>query len=324
MNYLHERDSHGHDHHHGHDHSHVPQVSWRLTLMIGLNGLVFIAELVTGYITRSLSLQSDAWHMLSDQASLCIGLIAHRMSKKPPTATMTFGFARTEVLGGLVNATFLLAVCLMILFDAIERFVDPPEIQQPLLFLVVGGIGLLTNVVGLFLFHDHGHSDNIKGVFLHVLGDFFGSVGVIATALLYYFADWEPKKYADPVFSILIVLMLIHGSSELFKKTAMTVAERCPDAINSEEVAAELMKIEGLLAIHELHIWELSKSSLLAILHLVVDSKERNRPVLEHVHNLMIGFGVYSSTVQIEFADDFPEGMDHLGHCFYASSFGKA
>jgi zinc transporter 1 len=256
IDFLHEREGHGHEHH-DHDHSHAPKVSWRLIAMIVLNGIVFVAELVTGFITKSLSMQSDAWHMLSDQASLCIGFAAHRMAKKPPTSTMTFGFARTEVLGGLVNATFLLAVCLMILFDAAERFVDPPEIQQPLLFLVVGVIGMVTNLIGLFLFHDHSHSDNIKGVFLHVLGDFFGSVGVIATALLYYFADWEPKKYADPIFSILIVLMLAKGCSSLFKKTAMTVSERCPDSVDTEKVVSELTKIQGLLAVHELHIWEL-------------------------------------------------------------------
>jgi zinc transporter 1 len=81
-----------------------------------------------------------------------IGLIAHRMSKNPPTSTMTFGFARMEVLGGLVNTTFLLAVCMMIGFDAIGRVIDPSEIEVPLLFLIVGGIGLLTNVIGIVMF----------------------------------------------------------------------------------------------------------------------------------------------------------------------------
>jgi zinc transporter 1 len=322
MTYLNERNQNG-EKGHNHDNSHAPNVSWRLITMIVFNGIVFAAELATGYITQSLSLQSDAWHMLSDETSLIIGLVAHRMAKRPPTSKMTFGFARTEVLGGLVNATFLLAVCMMITFDAIGRFLDPPEIQHPLLFLVVGGIGLVTNVIGLLMFSDHNHSDNIKGVFLHVLSDFFGSVGVIGTALLYYFSTWPLKKYADPVFSLLIVLMLIRSSVQLFKKTAMTVAERCPDSVNSDRVAAELMKIEGVVAVHELHIWELSKNCNLSIIHIVIESKERHSEVLEQVHNLMIGYGVYSSTVQIEFADNFPDGIDHLGHCFYASSFGK-
>jgi cobalt-zinc-cadmium efflux system protein len=216
--------------------------------MIVLNGIVFIAELVTGFITHSLSLQSDAWHMLSDQAALCIGLIAHRMSKRPPSPSMTFGYARTEVLRSLINAIFLLAVCLTIFFDAIELFIDAPTIEQPLLFLVVGTIGMVTNMIGLFLFHEHGDSDNIRGVFLHILADFVGSVGVIATALLYYFADWEPKKYAGPVFSILNVFLI--------------VADRCPDSVNSDEIAAALQKMEGVLRVHELRNWELSKECI--------------------------------------------------------------
>jgi cobalt-zinc-cadmium efflux system protein len=328
LTYLHEHDhdakhDHNHDHEHEHDHSHVPNVSWRLITMIILNGIVFVAELVTGYITQSLALQSDAWHMLSDQASLVIGLIAHRMSKKPPTPTMTFGFARTEVLGGLVNATFLLAVCMMIAFDAIGRFANPPEIQRPLLLLVVGGIGLLTNVIGIFMFCDHGHSDNIKSVFLHVLSDFFGSVGVIATAFLYYFSEWRFKMYADPVFSLLIVVMLVRSSAKLFKKTAMMVAERCPDRIDSIETANALVNIDGIVAVHELHIWELARDIFLAIIHIVVDSQQDHNEIVAKVHNMMIGRGVYSSTVQIEYSTAFPEQVDHLGHCFFASSFGN-
>jgi zinc transporter 1 len=324
LSHLHERE-HGHeDEHHDHDHSHTPKVTWRLTTMIILTGLVFLAELITGQITGSLSLQSDAWHMLSDEGALIIGLIAHRLSSRPPTPTMTFGWARTEVLGGLVNATFLLAVCLMIVLDAIERFIDPPEIKQPLLFLVVGGIGLLANVIGLFMFHDHSHSDNIRGVFLHVFGDFLGSVAVIGTALIYYFTDWSWKSYIDPIFSVLIICMLVRGCVDLFKRTVKTVAERCPASVDCAEVEAALRRIDGLVAVHELHIWELSKSRYIAMIHLVVASKDLNRTVLEQVHNLMIGYGVYSSTVQIEFADDFPEGIDHLGHCFYASSFDQA
>jgi zinc transporter 1 len=307
----------------GHDHNGNQDASWRFLIMVGLNFFVFVAELVTGYMTNSLALQSDAWHMLSDEASLLIGYFASRLSKRAPTMSMTFGWARTEVLGGLVNATFLLAVCLMIAFDAIERFFNPPEITQPLLFLVVGSIGLIANIIGMLMFHNHSHSDNLKGVFLHVFGDFLGSIGVMITALVYYFTDWTSKRYVDPIFSLLIVAILVKGSVSLFKKTAMIIVERCPDYISSEEVMTELLKIAGLVAVHELHIWELSKKCLLSTIHIVVSSKELLGSLLGSVHNLMIGYGIYSSTVQIEFSDDFPEGFDHLDHCFYASSLGQ-
>jgi cobalt-zinc-cadmium efflux system protein len=311
-------------HEHEHQHSHVPDASWRLLVMVFLNFFVFIAELVTGYLTNSLALQSDAWHMLSDEAGLIIGYFANRLSKRLPTETMTFGWARTEVLGGLVNATFLLAVSLMIAFDAIERFFNPPEIEKPLLFIIVGTIGLITNIIGLFMFRDHSHSDNIKGVFLHVMGDFLGSIGVMITALVYYFTDWTFKRYIDPLFSLIIVGILVKGCVSLFKKTAMAAAERCPDSVSSNLIRDNLLAVPGVVALHELHVWELCRNSLLSTIHLVAESKDVYTSVLQQVHNLMIGFGVYSSTVQIEFAEDFPEGIDRLGHCAYASSLGKS
>lgn len=314
---------HGHSHDHGHCHSHVPNATWRLVTMIALNALVFIAELVTGYITKSLALQSDAWHMLSDEASLIVGLIAFRLSKRAPTSEMTFGWSRMEVLGGLVNSTFLLAVCLMLFFEAIERFISPSKIEEPLLFLVVGGIGLLANIIGMFMFHDHSHSDNMRGIFLHVMGDFFGSIGVIITALVYYFSDWKYKMYIDPCFSLLILIILVYGSGNLFKRTAMVCAERAPASVDVDEVRTVLMTVNGIVAVHELHVWELCRDKHIAMCHLVVDSKENNRSVLESCHNLMMEYGVFSTTVQIEFLDDFPDGVDNQASCFYASSFGK-
>jgi Co/Zn/Cd efflux system component len=135
---------------------------------------------------------------------------------------------------------------------------------------------------------------------------------------------WSPKKYIDPVFSLLMALVLIWSSVQLFKKTSITVTEQCPDSVNFDRVAAELMEIEGLAAVYGLHIWELSKDCNLSMMHIVVESKERHREVMEQVHSLMIGSGVSNSTVHIEFADDFPDRIDHLGHCFSASSFGKS
>ena len=97
--------------------------------------------------------------------------------------------------------------------NSIERFVEIEEIKKPLLFLIVGGLGLLVNILGLFIFHDHGHSDNLKGVFIHVLGDFFGSIGVVISACVVYFTDWKYKNYIDPALTLIIVVILVYGSS---------------------------------------------------------------------------------------------------------------
>lgn len=324
----HEEHEHDHDHHHGHghdhDHNHAAQgVTWRLITMIVLTGVFFLAELITGFVTKSLSLQSDAWHMLSDEASLVIGLIAHEKAKRPPTDKYTFGLARSEVIGGFTNSVFLLAVCLTILFEAIERFIKVEEIVEPLALLIVGGLGLLVNFIGMFIFHNHSHSDNLKGVFLHITGDFLGSVAVCISACVCLWTKWEGRFYLDPACSILIFCILIYGSQNLLRRTGSVLLETCPPGVDVNSMKIDLMKIEGMVAVHELHVWELCKERYLALLHIVVDSKDRNKKVLEQTHNVMIAHKIFSTTVQIEFVDDFPQGTDHIGSCFYATSFGS-
>jgi zinc transporter 1 len=309
---------------HDHDHSNQGGLSCRLISMIILTGVFFFAELITGFITRSLALQSDAFHMFSDEASLIIGLIAHKLSKYPPTNLRTFGWARSEVLGGLVNAVFLLAICLTIFFDAIIRFIEVETIQNPVLFLIVGTLGLIVNLIGIFLFRDNtGHSDNIEGIFLHVIGDFLGSIGVMISACVIQFTDWKYKNYVDPAISLIIVFILIHGSFKLFIKTAKTVLESTPADIDVDLIYEEMMKIEGMITIHELHIWQLSSKNYLATLHIVVDSKSRNQQIHSDSTNVLMKNGIFSSTIQIEFSEDFPAGINHEGSCFYASSFGS-
>ena len=322
-------DHHGHSHHHhghshGHDHSHAPQATWRLITMICLNVIFLLAELITGFITHSLALQSDAFHMISDEASLCIGLAAHKLSKRPPDSKMTFGWARTEVVGGFVNAVFLLAICLMLFCDAIERFVSPPEIEKGLLFLIVGALGLFINIIGMFVFHNHSHSDNLKGVFLHVMGDFFGSIGVCISACIINFTDWKYKMYVDPVISLIIIAILVYGSVGLFKSTGKIIIERVPDGIDAQKIEEQLLLIPHLEAVHELHIWELSRDNVISLVHIVANSRKNAQVVLEMVHNLMLTFKIYSTTVQIEYSEDFPpQFSDTANSCFFASSIGK-
>ena len=320
----HDHHGHSHDHSHSHGHSHAPQATWRLVTMICLNVVFLLAELITGFITHSLALQSDAFHMISDEASLCIGLAAHKLSKRPPDTKMTFGWARTEVVGGFVNAVFLLAICLMLFCDCIERFVSPPEIEKGLLFLIVGCLGLFINIIGMFIFHNHSHSDNLKGVFLHVMGDFFGSIGVVISACVVNFTDWKYKMYVDPFISLIIIGILVYGSVGLFKTTGKIIIERVPDGIDIEKLEEQLLLIPHLEAVHELHVWELSRDNIISLVHIVVNSRENNQVVLEMVHNLMLTFKIYSATVQIEYSEDFPpQFSDTANSCFYASSVGK-
>ncbi|XP_022253013.1 zinc/cadmium resistance protein-like, partial [Limulus polyphemus] len=172
--------------------------TYRLIGMFVLTSSYFLVEIIIGYITNSTALVADSFHMLSDVMALVIALLSIRMSPKKWSKN-TFGWARAEVLGALVNAVFLIALCFSILVEALKRFFDPEETHNPVLILYVGGAGLLVNIIGLFLFHVSSSQMNMKGVFLHVLADALGSVIVIISALIIWLTSWEYRFYVDPV-----------------------------------------------------------------------------------------------------------------------------
>ena len=212
----------------------------RLLSMFGLTTIFFLVEIIVGYATNSMALVADSFHMLSDIAALIIAFISVKMAPKSWERN-TYGWARAEVLGALVNAVFLMALCFSITVESLKRFYEPEKIEQPILILIVGALGLLVNLLGLCLFHEHGggghghshgghgthghitalansnedisksvedaqkngHHDlkdssgsqmNMRGVFLHVLGDALGSVIVIISALVIWLTD---EKYRD-------------------------------------------------------------------------------------------------------------------------------
>ena len=317
-------EEHEHGHSHEHDHSHgATKVTWRLASMMVLTGGYFIVELVYGFITKSLSLQSDAFHMFSDLAGLVIGLVAHRLSKKGSNGDMTYGWIRTEVVGGLINAVFLLSMCLTIIIEAVQRYISPEPIQRPKDFLIVGAVGLGVNLLGLLIFHDHGDSDNLEGVFLHILSDTLGSVAVILSACAQMWANWSWKVYIDPTLSVLIVLMLVNATWGLFKKTANVVLERCPSKVNLELLKADILKIPNIVSLHELHVWELGKKNFIATLHMVINDKERFTVINKAVTNTMLKHGIYSSTIQTEFTEEYPQNTLSDNSCALASSYGS-
>lgn len=305
------------------EHPKKKKSTWRLITMITLNGIFFFVELIVGISTHSLALQTDAFNMLSDEASVIIGLVVHQYSKKNSSNRMAFGYVRAETIGGLCNSVFMYAVALTIFLDAIELFVDPHEIEHSSIFLIVGILGLLVNLIGIIVFVAS-DNDNIKGVFIHTLGDFLGSVGVLISALVQNFCNSKIlKMYIDPVISIIIALFLTFGTTGLFKKTIKIVAEIVPPELNVDEIKNNLLyKIHHVIDIHDIHVWTLADDINIAVMHVIIDSESQRKNVIKDITNFMIAYGVYSNTIQIECRDDLP----HIIHekkncCAFASQF---
>ncbi|KAF8932608.1 hypothetical protein BGZ47_011275 [Haplosporangium gracile] len=429
--------------------------SGRIIILLVLNIVMFLAEIIVGYMTGSLALIADAFHMLSDVLSQIIALYAIRLAAKTKwQSTLSYGWQRAELLGALYNGVFLLALCLTILLDAIQRFFKAEVIENPKLVLIVGGIGLLCNLLGLVLFHDHaghghshGHSHshttnhshshekshsekpkstvqtsasspvssspssdsphsndgtsspplryessldrisplkqtslhnlqqaasdvqrqmeneerynqqeqasrndksevdetvvdisgshdhshqynhdhdhdhshankkamkpsgedlNMRGVFLHVLGDALGSVGVIFSALFIWLTDFSWKQYMDPVISIFITGIIIHSAWPLVRSASFILLQGVPVGVDIEEIRKEIKAIPDVISIHDLHIWQLTNIKMVASLHVLVTNQEAFERVSRTVKTIMHRAGVHSTTIQPEFPGMHP------------------
>ncbi|GAB7363524.1 hypothetical protein MBLNU230_g3793t1 [Neophaeotheca triangularis] len=495
--------------------------STRISILLAIDCAFFLLELTVGYTVHSLALVADSFHMLNDVLSLCVGLWAVKVAnRKTNSKTYTYGWQRAETLGALVNGVFLVALCVTIFLDAIQRFVEPQEVSQPKLVLIVGCLGLASNILGLFLFHDHGHSHgghshghgdgvkdaeeghshlharadtsaaadqsgnvvdvlpqnrigawpstgaqqaeneatavengslaagrrasrfgkrrnssrsrgysgfddihvnpgafrksiidasrldalesdedtnaledehdeddthrhesqqqplipgkdkhahasygstkrksidhhdhkhnqpkeankgghghshgdlNMRGVFLHVMGDALGNIGVIASALFIWLTDYSWRFYSDPAISLIITIIILGSAIPLCKAASRILLQAVPAGISIDDIKDDIQDLPGIVSCHHLHVWQLSDTKLVASLHVQVafdfqgHGSARYMQLAQAIRRCLHEYGVHSSTIQPEFCLD-PE-HDHVsaagGDAAHDSSDGE-
>lgn len=410
----------------------------RLLCMLSLTFVFFVVEVVISRLTGSLAMLSDSFHMLSDVIALVVGLIAVRFAQKTrSTDKNTFGWIRAGVMGALVNAIFLTALCFTIVLEAIERFTEPQAIEQPLVVMGVGAGGLLINLIGLCMFRDsagaghghshggggggHGHSHggkknhrgrersagegaaldreetnnlvencangpavevvpgkhdaladnkvehrlngnvvqnsmveihedgsqlNMRGVFLHVLGDALGSVIVVVNALIFYlvFNPCPPSGqcvnpcvhdhcsdhpelnhtsaalndsaehpevmiagpcwvlYLDPSLCVIMVCILLYTTYPLLKESALILLQTVPKQIDISSLKQKLKNLEGVEAVHELHVWQLAESRIIATAHIKCHDPTAYMEVAKRIKDFFHDEGIHATTIQPEFS----------------------
>ncbi|KAF1946342.1 zinc homeostasis factor 1 [Clathrospora elynae] len=458
--------------------------STRIMILLGIDTVFFFLELVVGYAVHSLALVADSFHMLNDVISLLVGLWAVKVaSQKTNSKTYTYGWQRAETLGALINGVFLVALCLSIFLEAIQRFVEPQEVSHPKIILIVGCFGLASNIIGLFLFHDHGHGGhshghdehshaeegdshvidahdhaiadeggniadvlpqnrigfpsnltqtpaksseailaerrrssvsgkkakrhnrshsrnystldeiyvhpssfrnniiessrlrddeaddeeeedvpadeeestersallskpthshphshnkkdhhkdhkhtqpkdqksgghahshdlNMRGVFLHVMGDALGNIGVIGTALFIWLTNFSWRFYADPAVSLLITVIILLSALPLCKAASRILLQAVPENLSIDDITDDITSLAGIISCHHLHVWQLSDTKLIASLHVQVDfdfkgqGSARYMDLARQVRQCLHEYGIHSSTIQPEFCLD--------------------
>ncbi|KAJ5703133.1 Cation efflux protein [Penicillium malachiteum] len=468
----------------------------RIIILLVIDTVFFLLELITGYTVHSLALVADSFHMLNDVLSLCVGLWAVKVANSETNSKMyTYGWQRAETLGALVNGVFLVALCMSIFLEAIQRLVEPQEVQNPKFVCIVGCFGLFSNIVGLALFHDHSHgghghshghdhshgedveaghehhdhdhdhdhaiidhqhanghdhahpssdmpsspsrnrrvdsqtrgprrystgltsvediyvhpatmrqdiiaasresfdntlsedSDtredetptersgllrnrdrasnytdeetrplhahthveddvhrdhnhaqpkpksqkgghshdlNMRGVFLHVMGDALGNIGVIASALIIWLTDYDWRYYVDPGISLVITLIILASAIPLCKAASRILLQAVPKGLSIDHIKEDIEGLPGVIGSHHLHVWQLSDTKLVASIHIQVDTEikgegsERYMRLARQVRRCLHAYGIHSSTIQPEFAPG--SEADELQNQTYASS----
>jgi cobalt-zinc-cadmium efflux system protein len=288
---------------HDHHHTHSLTISRKLTVATFANVLVVIAEIVLGIYAGSLALIGDALHNLTDAGALVIALVAVRLQRRAPTSGMTFGYQRAGILAAFINAGMLVAFALFIFSEAWERLRSPREIETSTM-LVTAAVALIVNAATAFSIHRESREDvNIRGAFVHMIGDAAASAGIIVAAIL---IRTTGSTIWDPAVSVLIGLLILWSSYGILRESVNLLLEGTPAGIDPEVVMKSLARIDGIHGVHHLHIWALGPSSPALSCHIMVGDVpmkstarmlDEINAMLEHDH------GIVHTTVQFEFAE---------------------
>jgi len=361
-----------------------------------------IAELGAGIKLESLVLLSDGFHNLSDVISLYIAYWAQQAQKRDLSDEMSYGWVRSELLGGLTNGCFLLAICLYVVLESIPKFIEPHPIEAGLVFIIVAAAGLTVNTIGTFIFwltgqghthshgggggHSHGHDDhghghgdkkkkekkekkeghdhehkhkeenghsfelgvkeenkekkekkekkeghehghdhkkkkkeiarrdvNVHAVFLHYLGDAVSSLMVLISGMfIHFFKDQKWTQYVDPVSSLVIVGLILWTTVPLVKRCSMILMQSTPTEIEPEKLRGSLYKVEGIVSVHDFHVWQLVDGMIIASVHVAVEEGADFTNLVNEVKRIFHEAGIHSSAIQPEFV---PRNFQDIPFC---------
>ena len=280
----------------GHDHSHADARVSRMVLAAGILSIFFVVELTTALAINSIALLADAGHMLTDLVAMFMGLTAVLMARRGSTSpSRTYGWHRAEVFTAVANAALLLGVAAFILYEAVERLGDAPEVPGVPL-IVVALVGLAANAAVVLLLRSHSKSSlAVKGAYMEVLADTLGSIGVLIAGIVTVTTGWP---YADVVVAVLVALWVLPRAISLARSALRILSESSPSHIDVDELRTALGSVEGVTEVHDLHVWTLVPGKDMVTAHLT--SRREAALVLDDARAVLTARGLDHSTVQVE------------------------
>lgn len=283
-----------------HQHEHGPSDRRLLALALAVLGVFMVAEVVLGILAHSLALLADAGHMLTDASALALALFASWAAGLPVRGRWTFGFARAEILAAQANGITLLVIALLILYSAVGRLVDPPDVEGTIVAAVaLGGIAVNLGVLRI-LARARRESLNIRGAYLHVATDLLAFVGTAVAGGLIVLTGWDRF---DPLASLLVAALMLGAAVSLLRESTRIFLEGAPSSVLPADVGQAIARYEGVVETHDLHVWTVTSGFPALSAHVLVEREaDCHRIRIELEQMLQERFGVEHSTLQVEHA----------------------
>ena len=283
-------------------------MSKKLILVLVLTAIFMVIEAVAGWVSGALALLADAGHMLIDVAALALSAFTAWLVRQPSSPSKTYGYLRLEILAAVVNGAALIGIAVAVIVEAFDRLGAPQPIRADI-FLVAALAGLLINITSLRILHTHRHGGlNIRGAYLHVLGDTLGSVGALIAALVVMYTGWT---LIDPIMSILLSVLILGGAWQLLKESTEILLEAAPPHVPMNEVRGRLLAVAGVQDVHDLHVWTVTSGVVAMSGHVVVPELTSHPVALKRLLSELEDLGIQHSTLQLE-VEDHCEGLDCL------------
>lgn len=274
-----------------------------------LTAAIFLLEFLGGIVSNSLALLSDSAHVFMDVVALVLAYGAISISARPSSREVTFGYHRFEIFAALINGVTIIVVAVFIFYEAYDRILNPPQVKGTEV-LVIATIGLAVNAWAALKLHGH-HELNIRGAYLHVLGDALASLAVIAGAVIIILTG---KSVVDPILSVLIGMMLLYGATRLIFSSARILLEFAPKHIDADTLRDIMTQVEGVKDVHDVHIWSICSNIHAMSAHVLVDSiRVQQTDILIRKISRMLReeFNILHTTLQFECAECEPVEIRH-------------
>ena len=285
---------------HTHIGSLANQTIKRLALSLGLTAGFVVVEIIAGIIGNSLALLTDAAHNFTDVIALGLSWYAVKLATQPAHAGKTFGYHRAGILVALINSTTLVLIALGIFYEAYRRIISPSEVNAPIL-IGIGIIAFLINAGTAWLVKSGSEYDlNLRSAFLHLMGDVMSTLGAVIAGVIIFFTNWN---WLDPLVSVLIGIFILWNAWGILRQSIHILLESTPESIDLDSMVADLLQVDGVQGVHDLHVWSISENLRMLSAHIVTEDAlvSTGMPIHQNVNELLAcKYNIQHATLQLE------------------------